>query len=225
VPEDGPSGEEIEQRDIVTVPWNSFVHSIVATDRRYLDQRIVVLDRARDLFRKFGSLDRMELADRQKIAGIRKDRDIDWRLFGAMPAPSFKAAIKNKVRELSSALDYIPFQGAVEKADYLAFVDGYRHAYREEGTIEKGHGLATATRLLSMKRPDYFVCHNSRNEKSLSADFGVKLARHDYEQYWDLVVQKVVSSNWWRSVRPTGGLETSIWDGRAAFLDSLYYVE
>jgi hypothetical protein len=74
-----------------------------------------------------------------------------------------------------------------------------------------------------MKRPDYFVCYDSANRDGLRKAFNVVLNHHDYERYWDSVVERILLTQWWRSSRPSDVRAGSIWDGRAAFLDSLYY--
>jgi hypothetical protein len=122
-------------------------------------------------------------------------------------------------RGLSQALDPIPLRGEVRRAEYLQFIDAYVRAYPGR----RRHGLATATRLLAMKRPDYFVCFDAENRDGLCRAFGIGLGHHDYERYWDSVIERILISEWWMSPRPTGTKARSIWDGRAAFLDSLYY--
>jgi hypothetical protein len=74
-----------------------------------------------------------------------------------------------------------------------------------------------------MKRPDYFVCFDAENRDGLCKAFGITLRHHDYERYWDSVVERILISEWWMSPRPSGTRARAIWDGRAAFLDSLYY--
>ncbi len=120
---------------------------------------------------------------------------------------------------LSRALDAIPMRGDVRRDEYLRFVDRYLGAYPEK----KWHGLATATRLLAMKRPDYFVCIDSKNRNGLCKAFGIKLGHHDYERYWDSVIERILISDWWLSPCPKSNPQRAIWDGRSAFLDSLYY--
>jgi hypothetical protein len=76
-----------------------------------------------------------------------------------------------------------------------------------------------------MKRPDYFVCWDSANEQGLREAFGISLKKQDYDRYWDSVVERILLTRWWRSPRPTDPRASAIWDGRVAFLDSLYYDE
>lgn len=132
----------------------------------------------------------------------------------------FKKLINTNSSGLSRALDAIPPIGEVQREHYLQFIAAYVASYPQR----KWHGLATATRLLAMKRPDYFVCFDAENRDGLCKAFGIGLGHHDYERYWDSVIERVLVSRWWSSPRPTGNSRGSaIWDGRAAFLDSLYY--
>ena len=85
-------------------------------------------------------------------------------------------------------------------------------------------GLATATRLLAMKRADEFVCFDKMNQTRLCADFGNKASGMDHRRYWDEVVERIRDSPWWNSPEPAGGLELSAWRGRAAMLDAIFYV-
>jgi hypothetical protein len=131
----------------------------------------------------------------------------------------FKKIVNANSARLSKALNIIPSRGEVRRDEYLAYIDGYIAAYPGQ----KRHGLATATRLLAMKRPDYFVCFDGENRDGLCKGFGITLGHHDYERYWDSIVERILISKWWTSPRPSGAQARAIWDGRAAFLDSLYY--
>lgn len=131
----------------------------------------------------------------------------------------FKQIVNANSTGLSRALDAIPPKGEVRKEHYLDFVKAYVAAFPQR----RRHGLATATRLLTMKRPDYFVCYDSANREGLRDAFGVTLKGHDYERYWNSIIERILVSEWWRSPRPVGAKAATVWDGRAAFLDSLYY--
>lgn len=82
-----------------------------------------------------------------------------------------------------------------------------------------------ASRLLAMKRPDVFVCLDSKNETKLQDSFRIaKRVKHkDYEKYWDSIIVPIMSSPWWTSSPPPSGVEREVWQARAAFLDCLYY--
>ena len=131
----------------------------------------------------------------------------------------FKRLMNANNASLSRALDAIPFRGDVRREHYFNFIQDYVRAYPGR----KRHGLATATKLLAMKRPDYFVCFDLENKDGLCRAFSIRLGHHDYERYWDSVIERIMISQWWTSPRPSGAKAAAIWDGRAAFLNSLYY--
>lgn len=87
--------------------------------------------------------------------------------------------------------------------------------------------VPTASRLLALKRPDYFVCVNSKNQNGLSADLGYHKTRLTIDNYWDWMVQSILDSCWWNSRRPRPGnandWTSRRWDNRVAMLDSVYY--
>ena len=82
--------------------------------------------------------------------------------------------------------------------------------------------LATATRLLAMKRPDYFVCVDSKNRKGLCHAFLVPTSV-TLDDYWESFCMRIQQAAWWLVPEPKGTLERSVWRGRAAFLDALFY--
>jgi hypothetical protein len=57
-------------------------------------------------------------------------------------------------------LDEIPLNGPVQRDDYEAFIGRYKAAFPIKNGQPYKHGLGTATRLLAMQRPDYFVCRS-----------------------------------------------------------------
>ena len=82
--------------------------------------------------------------------------------------------------------------------------------------------MATATRLLAMKRPDYFVCVDSKNRKGLCHAFLVPTSV-TLDDYWESFCMRIQQAAWWLVPEPKGTLERSVWRGRAAFLDALFY--
>jgi hypothetical protein len=80
-------------------------------------------------------------------------------------------------------LDWTPLGGPVQRGDYEAFIRGYKAAFPKRNGQPFRHGLATATRLLAMKRPDYFVCLDKANQPGLSREFGIAINHHDYDAY------------------------------------------
>jgi hypothetical protein len=130
----------------------------------------------------------------------------------------FESAIKNNDENLSLALDLIPPVGDISREMYLDYIEQYKEAF------PKGrHGIATATRLLAMKRPDIFLCFDQLNKKGLCTAFGIS-RNVGYEKYWDSIIDRIrKEARWWNAPAPPPGVERDVWEARAAFLDSIYY--
>jgi len=218
--EKGKQGRPVLDIPILTMSWSEFFEAVSADPLHSLAARITVLTEARRLFEQYRRFDLMPTDDRQRVAGFRGRSQMDWKWFGSMHgAGYFKNRINANDPNLSLALDAIPPTGDVSKEHYLEFVDTFRAAFPDG----RGHGLAPATRLLALKRPDYFVCVASANRVGLGKAFDITLGHHQYERYWTSVIERVLLSTWWNSSRPKNDTEMKVWDGRTAFLDSLYY--
>lgn len=89
--------------------------------------------------------------------------------------------------------------------------------------LEDANNMATSTRLLTMKRPDTFVCYDSKNEAGLCKDFGLKKGGINFTHYWDDIIMRIRDCEWYSKPHPMNSKENGIRDARAAFLDSLYY--
>ena len=87
----------------------------------------------------------------------------------------------------------------------------------------KGMGTpAVGSRLLAMKRPDFFLCISARNRRNLSQAFGLSEARlNTYDGYWELV-ELLHRCAWCGAPRPKMK-HRQIWDARVALVDAFYY--
>ena len=132
----------------------------------------------------------------------------------------FFEAVNDNNLHLSNALDAIPLTGLVSRAQYLDYIAQYIKAFPNGRD-----GVSTASRLLALKRPDYFVCLSSKNQDRLIAEFGIKKSSLDYEGYWDEVIGRIQDSPWWNSPEPKEPRALKAWQGRAAMLDSIFYEE
>ena len=130
-------------------------------------------------------------------------------------AGSFQQAINSNNPEVSRALDAIPHTGEVGELQYREFAEIFGAGFERSG-------LAVGSRLLAMKRPDYFVCLDSKNKRKLCQDFGIT-QQVDFENYWDKVVARLIDANWWNAPAPKDKLERRVWKCRAAFLDARFY--
>lgn len=211
--------------DPLTMEWKTFL-SKVRDDRHHsVEGRLDVLSSARVLLNNASSFSSLTEMERKCVAGILGPRerelfDVDWAWFGSMFATGvFKNRIKTNDSALSAALDAIPLSGEVSKANYDTFVRHFQSAFADGG---RKAGIAPASRLLAMKRPDYFVCLDTPNRDGLSQHFGVSRSAITLETYWDYIIEPMLYSAWWLAPRPSGQ-DGEIWDGRAAFLDAIYY--
>jgi hypothetical protein len=165
---------------------------------------------ARKLFRQKRSLARMTRDERRQVAGLHDD----YLYFGSMKgAGAFQNLVLEKPERLDRALQAIPLHGEVTHRQFRAFVS------RPQSRI----AIATATRLLAMKRQDRLLCVDSRNTAELARAFGATRASlQTFEGYWKLL-KRVWACPWFRAPRPRTGFGTDLWDSRVAILDAFYY--
>jgi len=214
--------------NLLEMDWVKYQTAITeAVDESTVRARLDLLGRANDLlngrrFEELGGLERRAiagLATRKQIEGTPVD-NVDWAWFGSMlGAGGFQNRINENDSHISTALGLIPSRGAVTRENF----EGYRQEFlRGFVNSKRKPDVATATRLLAMKRPDYFVCVDSENERGLGAGLGFAYSTLKLDQYWDLVVEPITQTSWWRVNEPQGqaGL---LWQARAAMLDVLYY--
>jgi len=208
---------------VANMEWREFMDKVYNEEYHSLDSRLKVLKIAKSLFERVGSFKELAVDERKFIAGIPNnlpvDNDVDWGYFGSMKgAGIYKKRIIDNDINISNALDEIPFSGQITRVHYERFLNFYKKTF-------DGNYLATATRLLAMKRPDVFVCLDSKNKSRLCNDFGIIQKGLDYERYWDDVILRIYDSQWWMNPNPINNIEITVSDSRAAFLDSLYYEE
>ena len=178
--------------------------------------RLRVLETAHVFFSNNDRFSDMDDDARRGIAGIYETKEIDWLWFGSMKGHGFfKQAINNNVPQISVALDEIPLTGEVTEDHFDQYLIKIKIAFENVG-------VGTATRLLAMKRPDYFVCLDSKNRDKLCEAF--KIPKNvGLDDYWALVVARLMDSNWWNASEPPDPHQRRIWRGRAAFLDVMFY--
>jgi hypothetical protein len=214
------SGSSVLETELLNLPWREYLRKVRADKSGGFDERIKVLFEAKRLFEKHENFSEMLDEERLGIAGLRNSKTVPWGWFGTMRrAWTFRQLIKRNNILISRALDAIPLGGEVTKDHYDEFIATFCKAF----PAGKGHGLGTATRLLAMKRPDYFVCFDSANRDRLNDEFKISIGHHDYEAYWEKIIQRVFIADWWNCPRPRRMPDAIVWDGRVAFLDALFY--
>jgi len=213
----------IHEVQMMSRSWDEFMNEVRNDPTHGLDRRLRVIEIAQELFESVNHFNELTEDQRKFIAGIPNKLKIDgaedWGYFGSMKgAGIFKNKIKENDRNVSKALDQIPLSGQITKRHYDNFIKFFTQTFT-------GNYIATATRLLCMKRPDTFVCFDSKNRSALCKDFGIIQSEMDYERYWDDIVERVYDSDWWQNPNPKNDTEEKVSEARAAFLDSLYYEE
>jgi hypothetical protein len=205
----------------LNISWDEFVALVRAHERRRGIQiqttgtaepgYFSTIDHAQALFRKYGSLSKMSLDDRRFVAGTIAGSG--W--FGSMKGSgAFAQRVIKQPRVLDKALDHIPRTGAVNQSQFAAFAREYTWP---------NAGVVTASRLLAMKRPDLFVCIDSKNRKQIANALGMTAVdTRSFEGYWELT-QRIWKCPWRRAKRPTGSFDVRLWRSAVAMLDCIYY--
>lgn len=192
--------------------------------------RLKLLDTAQRLFKKYKSLKDFPGEYAEAVVGLKRDYEgiEDWCFFGSMTAKgSFRSDFSKKfLNGLSDALDIIPQNGPVHELQFDQFVQVVRKVTKYKDPI------TLCTRLLAMKRPDFFVCAAGRSSKNGQESTMSKLCSLlkldrktlSIDNYWKLIIQNIQNSDWYQTdVDNIPEEEKEIYSCRAAMLDALYY--
>lgn len=208
------------------ISWSSFIAEVKNDGHHNLEGRLAILERASALFKEYGAFEAMSQYERKAIAGTYGSKEpqldgLDWAWFGTMfGLGDFKNLVNESPKLLSKALQDIPLDGDVSEVQFDAFAHHFGLAFKDKA--HKG-GVATASRLLAMKRPDIFVGLNNANRVGISEAFGTAPTTLNLGNYWERIIIPMQNSPWWLHPRPREALAGRIWDNRAALMDSIYY--
>ena len=129
---------------------NQFLSAVQSDAHHGFEKRRALLQRVRGAFETAGQFRLMELGMRKTIAGLPNNFDKHWAWFGSMKgAGYYHQAVNDNNIHLSNALDEIPLRGPVTREHYDAYLTQFVKAMPNGG-----HGVAVASRLLALKRPD-----------------------------------------------------------------------
>jgi HKD family nuclease len=196
--------------------WPQYFQSVNDDKEHTILGRLAIMEEARRLFSTHKHFHEMADDARRGIAGLEESTNLPWLWFGSMRGHfSFPNAVTDNTKAISEALDEIPHTGHVTETCF-------RHYVRIISAAFTKPGVGTASRLLALKRPDYFVCLSKKNRRQLCKEFDISTSV-DQHDYWDKIVAPIIDSNWWNSPEPTDELERRIWRCRAAFLDVRFY--
>lgn len=205
--------------EIIQKPWKRFVKEVKADKHGYFQDRCALLRAVGRAFKKHESFATMDIEVRKMVAGLDSTHSRHWGYFGSMMgAGYFKHVVLKDVDGLSRGLDAIPLEGPVYESMFQAYIAAF-----QEAMPDVKDGIGTATRLLAMKRPDFFVGLDEANKRELCKAFGIVASRMDYQRYWDEILVRIHDSVWWNAPKPGNATERLIWNARAAMLDALYY--
>lgn len=206
---------------LMTMDWAQYLARVKADKIHNFQDRLELLSIVRKLFARTPKFADMNQEERKAVAGMDSKIAKDAKWFGSMMGVGyFQQAINNNNVHLSDALDKIPLTGEVNKAQYDAFIEEYLKAFPNGRD-----GIGTSSRLLALKRPDYFICVDSKNRDKLTEEFDIRKSGLDYDRYWYEIVGRLIDTPWWKSLPPSDPVELEAWQGRAAMLDALFYVE
>lgn len=206
--------------------WDDYINGV--KDNTELEGRLSVLDAAQNLLLK-KDFRYMTPLEQKAIAGIygrTEERlyNLGWGAFGSnFGHGDLKGIIRrqnhDRIGLLADALNAIPATGDVSKDNYQSFVDSYQQAFRG---LPHGGRIKSASRFLSLKRPDLFLTVNSGNERKIREATGAPPI--NFDNYWNHIVLPLTECNWWNE-EPETKLGARLWPYRAAMLDCLYYEE
>ena len=208
---------------IQTLTWQEYLYQLSQTDYN-LEEPLAVLKLARELFSK-NSFQSLDPEARKFIAGFPNEMSHPvgnhWGYFGSMKGSGvFNNLLGSS--SISKALDQIPYTGTITRSQYDSFVKAFQSTFK--GTrLDGANNLGTATRLLCLKRPDTFICFNSRNRSRLCKDFGIVQSGMNFDRYWNDIILRIYDSSWWQFPKPKNSFEQQISECRVAFLDMFYY--
>lgn len=211
--------KSILSADILNYSWKEYYQKIQKDKYHGFDVRLQILKDVNQIFMQYPDFNQIDLAIRQFIAGT-KGENSGW--FGSTVGNGkFVNAINTNSEILAQAINQIPLIGEISAHDFFDYIEIYQSIPQ---LVNKPNALATATRLLSMKRPDLFVCLNEQNRKRICAELGIKNAQNiNAERYWFEILQRFYDTAWFNSKKPKNNKELSAWYGRIALLDCIYY--
>lgn len=216
------SSRSVNDIDPQEMTWKKFVALVKADKEHGLDSRLELLSQARQLFAKGLSFADLEEIDRKCIAGILKPPTrfgVEWGWFGQMSAyGSYSPMLKKHAKLFSKALDHIPLMGPVKRRHFDAYLSTFKMI---PGASKTWTGMGT--RLVTMKRPDYFVCIDNANKYGLCDYYAAAPTTTNLDNYWERIIAPTMLTPWWQTEMPGDGVELEIWMGRTALLDAIYY--
>ena len=213
---------------LAILSWKDFLNDARADLHHDFNKRMRLLRAIQQMFAKAPSLGDLSAAEWKGIAGVLGDVEanaagldgLEWGWFGSMGgAGTFAKLIGVQDSTLAKALDLIPKRGHVTEAQFDDFAETFTAAFSGSSRTAR---IAPATRLLAMKRPDFFVCVNGGNKRGLATALSFAPTTLSLGNYWGRVIEPIQQAPWYNTPRPVGR-DMELWDARVAMLDAIYY--
>lgn len=213
---------------LATMSWNDFAKSARQDTYHDFRKRMKLVREIQQMFAKTASFADLPVAEWKGIAGVLGSveadeaglADFDWGWFGSMGgAGTFAELIGKQDGALADALDSVPKRGDVTEAHFTNYVHAFTAAFTKSSRTAR---LGPATRLLAMKRPDFFVCVNGGNQTNLAEALAFAPTTISLDNYWERIIVPIQQAPWFITRRPAGRAR-ELWDARVAMLDAIYY--
>ena len=213
---------------LAVMSWQEFVKRARRDKHHDLDKRIDLVREIQKIFARKGTFADLSLAEWKGVSGLlgmveAKNANLggfEWGWFGSMRrATKFAKAIGLQDSAIAKAVDLIPKRGDISRSQFERYAKTFKCAVCKSQT---GNPIATATRLLAMKRPDFFVCVDSGNKLQLAKALDFRPTMLTLDTYWDWVIEPIRQAPWYSAPQPLD-CNAELWDARAAMLDAIYY--
>jgi hypothetical protein len=213
---------------LATMFWKDFVKLARQDIHHDFKKRMKLVREIQKMFARTASFADLSVAEWKGISGVLGDVEseevgldgFDWGWFGSMGgAGTFAELIGQENPVIAAALDAIPKRGEVIEAQFTDYVRTFTGAFAGSSRTAR---LGPATRLLAMKRPDFFVCVNGGNRTNLAEALAFAPTTISLDNYWERVIVPIQQAPWFTAPRPAGR-DTELWDARVAMLDAIYY--
>ena len=207
----GPSAT-LSHDNLLNLAWPDY-YQRVRTEHmldvaKPFEERLFLLAHARDAFAQHEEFKDIPLFDRKIIGGFAPDtKQQHWQLFGGtLGAGVLKSLVARGNPRLSAAMAHIPLEGSCTAEAVQAFVSEFRRVFGKDG-------LGCGTRLLALKRPDLFLCINSRNSKTLSKAMKIRQSSLSGTDCWNVYLDAVLPSlrdcPWYITEKPSSEPEAN----------------
>jgi hypothetical protein len=213
---------------LATMAWKDFVKLARQDLHHDFKKRMKLVREIQQMFAKTASFGDLSVAEWKGIAGVLGGveaegaglDDFDWGWFGSMGgAGTFAELIGQQSDGIAAALDAIPKRGDITQDEFDAYVAAFTAAFVGAARTAR---FGPATRLLAMKRPDFFVCMNAGNTNGLAKALSFAPTTLSLDNYWERVIEPIHQAPWFNADRPAGR-DMELWDARVAMLDAIYY--